>query len=282
MELEPVGAGAYAATKPLSRPGTYVVSARDAQDSKVSATTAAVLTAGEEMRPTGSDRALLNRISAMTDGKTRDTLAGVFADRASLRFAYDSLTPWLSALAAAFLLASVAARRLSLPSRTSKKQREPARSATPRHAHAPEASPTLTPIPLPAGVQLQQQGPPTSQQPDQTGAPTASAPELVGTFARLEGVKLRSRQARMRAMGPPASLPPTASPPIPWQAPPTAPAMPPIIATTARSATQQVPPRKVGSATSGPPLTQQRQSAIPKGMTSAEIILQRRKGRTRQ
>jgi hypothetical protein len=115
VALEPVGAGAYATTIPLSRPGTYVVTARDEIKKENVSTTGAVLTAGEELRPTGTDRALLARISSITDGKSRDTLAGIFQDRSALRFAYWSLTPWLVAFGSLFLLMSVAARRLSMP-----------------------------------------------------------------------------------------------------------------------------------------------------------------------
>ncbi len=118
--LEPIGAGAYAATQPLSRPGTYVVTARDELDNKNVSTTGAVLTAGEELRPTGTDRSLLARIATITGGKSRDTLAGVFQDRATHRFSYWSLTPWLVGLSSLFLLFTVAARRLSLPTSLSR------------------------------------------------------------------------------------------------------------------------------------------------------------------
>jgi hypothetical protein len=74
-----------------------------------------VLGAGEELRPTGSDPTLLGRIADLTGGKRRDTLAGIFADRASRRFAYEDATPPLLVLAAFGLLLAVAARRLSLP-----------------------------------------------------------------------------------------------------------------------------------------------------------------------
>ena len=116
VALEPTGAGSYTASIPLSRPGTYVVTARDELANENVATTAAALTSGEELRPTGSDRALLARVTAMTNGKTRDTLAGVFKDRSSHRFAYKTLTSWLAAIGALALLASVASRRLSPPS----------------------------------------------------------------------------------------------------------------------------------------------------------------------
>ena len=113
--LEAIGAGAYAASVPLSRPGVYLAVARDELSGEAVGTTGAVLTAGEELRPTGTDTALLGRIAELTSGKRRDTLAGIFADRASRRFSYEDATPGLVALAAFGLLLAVAARRLSLP-----------------------------------------------------------------------------------------------------------------------------------------------------------------------
>lgn len=115
MALEAAGAGAYAAALPLSRPGTYIAVARDEMTGDAVGTTGAVLTAGEELRPTGSDLALLGRIAELTGGKRRDTLAGIFSDRASRRFSYKDATPPLVLLAAFGLLLAVAARRLSLP-----------------------------------------------------------------------------------------------------------------------------------------------------------------------
>jgi uncharacterized membrane protein len=115
VPLEAVGAGRYAATVPLSRPGTYVATAKDDVDGQPAGTIGAVLTAGEELRPTGSDRVLLGRIAAMTGGKTRDTLAGLFDDRAARRFAYKALTPWLLLSSALAMLLMVAARRAGVP-----------------------------------------------------------------------------------------------------------------------------------------------------------------------
>jgi hypothetical protein len=117
IALEATGAGAYSATVPLSRPGAYVATAIDELGGSAVATTGAVLTAGEELRPTGSDRALLGRLTELTGGKQRDTLAGIFKDREAQRFAYKSLTlPFLLAAAFAMLL-GVAARRIALPDR---------------------------------------------------------------------------------------------------------------------------------------------------------------------
>jgi uncharacterized membrane protein len=117
MALEASGAGSYSASVPLSRPGTYITVARDELSGEAVGTTGAVLTAGEELRPTGSDLALLGKIAELTGGKRRDTLAGIFADRASKRFSYKDLTPPLLLLAAFGLLLAVAARRLAMPDR---------------------------------------------------------------------------------------------------------------------------------------------------------------------
>jgi Ca-activated chloride channel family protein len=115
VPLEAAGAGAYAGSLPLSRPGAYVATAVDEQSSEVLGTTAAALSAGEELRPTGTDRGLLRQITVVTGGKVRDTLAGIFSDREALRFAYQNLNQLLTVLAASFLLLAVASRRLALP-----------------------------------------------------------------------------------------------------------------------------------------------------------------------
>jgi uncharacterized membrane protein len=115
VPLEAAGAGAYAGRVPLSRPGAYAATAVDEQSNEALGTTAAALSAGEELRPTGTDRGLLRQIAQVTGGRVRDTLAGVFADRDALRFAYQNLNRWLIVLAAGGLLLGVASRRLALP-----------------------------------------------------------------------------------------------------------------------------------------------------------------------
>ncbi len=115
IALEAVGAGRYGANVPLSRPGTYVATAKDELTNEAVGTTGAVLTAGEELRPTGSDRALLGRITTMTGGKMRDTLAGVYDDRAARRFAYTPLGAPLVLIAGLALVMGVGARRLGVP-----------------------------------------------------------------------------------------------------------------------------------------------------------------------
>jgi hypothetical protein len=113
--LEATGAGAYAASIGLSRPGTYIAIAKDEQSGDVVGTAGAALSAGEELRPTGSDRALLGRVADMTGGRRRDTLAGIFGDRASRRFAYQDITALLIICAGFSLLFAVAARRFAIP-----------------------------------------------------------------------------------------------------------------------------------------------------------------------
>ncbi len=115
VPLDAVGAGRYAASIPLDRPGTYIAAAKDEVTNEGVGTTGAALGAGEELRPTGSDRALLSRLAAMTGGKVRDTLAGIFDDRAARRFAYSPLATPLVLFAALAMLFAVASRRLGIP-----------------------------------------------------------------------------------------------------------------------------------------------------------------------
>ncbi len=115
VQLEAIGAGRYAASVPLSRPGTYVATAKDELSGEAVGTTGAVLSAGFELRPTGSDRALLARLATMTGGKMRDTLAGAYDDRAARRFAYSPAGTPLILLAAVAMLLGVGARRLGVP-----------------------------------------------------------------------------------------------------------------------------------------------------------------------
>jgi hypothetical protein len=92
-----------------------VATAKDEVSGEAVGTTGAVLTVGDELRPTGSDRALLARIASMTGGKVRDTLAGLFEDRGARRFAYTPLATRLVLLAAIAMLLGVASRRLGVP-----------------------------------------------------------------------------------------------------------------------------------------------------------------------
>jgi Ca-activated chloride channel family protein len=136
LALEATGAGNFGAKIPLSRPGAYLATVIDETSGEPLATTGAALAAGEELRPTGSDRALLSRLSLVTGGKTRTTLAGIFRDRDQLRRAYQDLDVWWFVLSAGGLLASVGARRLSLPEFLRRRALPPGPSAAPSAALA--------------------------------------------------------------------------------------------------------------------------------------------------
>lgn len=113
--LEPTSPGTYAADIPIDRPGTYVVLARDEVSGEAVGTSGAVLSGGEELRPTGSDRGLLSRLSEFAGGKQRSELGALFLDRTTKRFAYDDMSRALSIAAALGLLFAVAARKLGMP-----------------------------------------------------------------------------------------------------------------------------------------------------------------------
>jgi uncharacterized membrane protein len=206
LPLEAVGAGAYASQLPLARPGTYVATAVDELTGEVVGTTGAALSAGEELRPTGTDRALLRRVTATTGGTLRDGLAAVFRDRPKPRFSYTQLTPQLSLAAALALLASVAARRLAWPEALSRLGARLARATAPR--------------PRPA---------------------VASGPHAADALLRTKERKLRDAPtppplAPPPPYEPPPLAPPFAPPPPPFataERPPEEPAAPPARARTA-------------------------------------------------
>jgi uncharacterized membrane protein len=197
--LEPVAAGAYAATIPLSRPGSYVAVARDELSGEVVGTAGAALGPGDELRPTGSDAGALLRLAELTTGKRRDTLAGIFDDRGPRRFAHDDATRPLLGLCAAALLLSIAARRLAVPEAV---ERTLARLRALDRAAA-------------RGAQ---------------GVPPAGS---------AVGVLLRAKRARMEmkdddAGAPPRPIAPADRPPAPpWIAPPAAPPKAPPVAPAA-------------------------------------------------
>jgi len=133
VSLEATGPGVYSAALPLDRPGTYVVSLRDELTGELVATTGAVLSSGEELRPTGSDHKALARLASFTGGRVRTTIADVFADRTSRRFAYkDAEQPLLFSSAFALLLI-VMTRKLGVPESWLERlrQRRPRPAVTP-------------------------------------------------------------------------------------------------------------------------------------------------------
>ena len=120
LPLDAAGPGIYTASLPITQPGAYIAVARDELRGRIVATTGAVLTKGEELRPSGTDFSTLERIAELTGGKRRDTIAGIFRDRAARRFAYQDITVVLLFIAAIALLLAIGARRLAVPEIVSK------------------------------------------------------------------------------------------------------------------------------------------------------------------
>ncbi|MSP23771.1 MAG: VWA domain-containing protein [Myxococcales bacterium] len=173
VALESSGAGTYEAKVPLKAPGAYVIVTRDELSAEAVATTGAVLGKGEEMRPTGSDHALLGRIAELTGGKRRDTLAGIFGDRPPRRFAYEDVTVSFALLAAAAMLLSVAARRLAMPEAwlawLERRRRSRARHREGEHAREHDGTATLDALVLSkqANEAVRVPGPAAPTMPDQ-------------------------------------------------------------------------------------------------------------------
>ncbi|HYQ18337.1 MAG TPA: hypothetical protein VEQ58_21325, partial [Polyangiaceae bacterium] len=175
VPLDAVGAGLYSATVPASRPGAYVSALIDEQTQALEATTGAVLTLGDELRPTGTDRGLLRRITEQSGGKLRDTLAGIFLDRDAERFAYTSLGPWLLCITAFGLLLAVSARRLSAPEAL---ERAWAGFRTPRPASEGAAIPRAEARSTALGALGRVRNRKAQAQPPATDAPPPSVPRF--------------------------------------------------------------------------------------------------------
>ncbi len=277
LPLEATGAGSYATTLPLGRPGTYVVAARDELSGELVGTTGTALGAGEELRPTGTDLALLGRLAELSGGKRRDTLAGIFADRASRRFAYDDPSGPLAIAAAILLFLAVASRRLSLPDAWLRIFASRPRAVT----AGSEATGTIDAL-LGAkarGVSHPGRGaPPTARTPNATTAwgpggtsATSGAPADPGpdgkppppAHAISDLAALRANRTRIMGSHAIAAPPALAARPGPRPAAPTGPSSP-------------APPRisQPPQAGGAPP------SSRGRGMSAAEILLAKRRGRS--
>lgn len=260
LPLEPTSAGAYAASLPLDRPGTYVVVGRDEVNGDVVGATGAVLSSGEELRPTGTDHALLARVADFTGGKTRTTLDHVFDDRASRRFAHKDASPQLLFASALLLLFAVAARKLGIPEgfvdwwHKRGEKREPVAQAAARPAPGSATLAALKgakagALPRPGGSQVArvdagvgaEDGDVRSEQKSPVSPPDPAPPV---------------RRMRVTGLHPIAQAPKPAPPPPAAAKPPTAPAAPPS-----------------PGATHGPGSTK-------KPLSSAELLLARRKGKS--
>ena len=243
--LEAVGSGAYAASVPLERPGAYVATALDEAGGEPLGVAGAALSAGEELRPTGTDRALLRRIAELSGGTVRDTLAGVFHDRPARRFAYSSISALLAMLSAVGVLLAVGARRLAVPEAIA---RLPARAAERRRRRSEARELRGEPAP-----------PSTRVAPPDAGAPPG--PPALPTSGSLDAL----RQAKVRTRGS-ASLPPPR---------PSAPSSPtaPTPSKAPMGAPTFTPPPAGAVPTSRP------SSPAPRAKSAAEILLERRRGR---
>lgn len=287
IALEPSGAGVYSTNLPLERPGTYVVLARDELSGEPVGTTGAVLTAGEELRPTGSDVALLGRVADFTGGKRRDTLAGIFGDRPTRRFAYDDLSRLLVLLAGALLLASVAARRLALPEAWvdyfAKLRRRPAFAAAPAGEGKRTVEALLAakgraaPLPSEPGRAAPPAGTSPVTQADRTVAPSVGpaaphAPRAAGDESSMAERLAKARASRVMGAHSIARLP---EPPA--QAPSGA----------IRAPATSTPDRPPMPAPARAPAPAPRPPAAPQGpsapgthkLSAAEILLQKRRGK---
>ncbi len=264
VELEAVGSGAYAAELPLSRPGAYVTTVLDERGAPLGLAGAA-LSAGEELRPTGTDRALLRRVAELSGGHLRDTLAGVFNDRPPRRFAYSSLAPLLALLGACGLLAMVTARRLALPdavggylSRRAARRGERARRRRERESEARakaehQAGSDAPSNPAAAAATPTARGRPSSVPATETAG---------GSLEALRRGRARARAARaeVERLRTPLGESPSSRP---------APATP-----GAPSPTRHEPRSPAPRDSAAPP-----PAGTARGRSAAEILLERRRGR---
>jgi Ca-activated chloride channel homolog len=147
VALRQTGAGRYEGTFDAEAPGAYLVTVRERGEGMVGSA-GIVRPRGDELRGEGTDHALLAQIAALTGGRVRRDLSGVFRDRAAPTYAYAPIWQPLVLFAMLALLASVALRRLVFPA-FGKKRAAPAADAPSRPAsgkegtyRAPEASPS--------------------------------------------------------------------------------------------------------------------------------------------
>jgi hypothetical protein len=167
-----------------------VATAKDESDGSAVGTTAAVLDRGEELRPTGSDRALLVRITSMTGGKMRDTLAGVFDDRSARRFSYAPLARWLTLLAGVALVLAVAARKAGVPDAVARRvARSPAHVTQPPSRQRSERAPGPA-----AGREVEAPGSPKTDLAPRDHAPRTPAPRRPLSSAEVLARKRRERR----------------------------------------------------------------------------------------
>ncbi len=176
VTLRPSGAGRYAASLPVQRPGTYLVSVADTLSGTLLATTGLEMSTGDELEPTGTDRAALRAIAERSGGTLRESLAGIFRERLQRRPAYRSVDRALAWLGALFLLASVVARRLNWqprPTRVPMADRQPASESRAAHLRSTVRSHSRQGA-LPASPTTERHDPPPDAFQDLPKAPTTA------------------------------------------------------------------------------------------------------------
>jgi hypothetical protein len=206
VTLAQTGAGRYEGTFDANAPGPYLVTVREGEQGMVGSA-GLVRAAGDELRGEGTDHAKLAQIAALTGGTVRADLAQVFRERPPPSWAHRQTWPYLLAAALALLLASVAMRRLVLPSGLFARlvpwrKRAPARARTsadatlpqPTAAHTTTAAPEITRAreatseDAPAAPSA---SPPTDDTP---GDPPPSAPAQPSSLAETLLARKRSRR----------------------------------------------------------------------------------------
>ncbi|MCZ7680592.1 MAG: hypothetical protein M5U28_18230 [Sandaracinaceae bacterium] len=114
MALTQTGAGRYEGHFEADAPGAYLVTAREGESALVGSA-GVVRPRGDELRGEGTDHALLAQIAALTGGRVRTELGGVFRERPPPAYAYAPIWRPLVVVAMLALLIGVALRRLVLP-----------------------------------------------------------------------------------------------------------------------------------------------------------------------
>lgn len=200
LALTQTGPGRYEATFTPGAPGPYLVTT--SADDSLLGTSGAVLTAADELRGVGTQRALLAQIAALTGGRVRTDLAEALRERPAPRVAYDPLWEWALRIALLALLLSVAGRRLVLPTW----QRVRAAATRARTSPAPSAAEQLAD--RKAARRAASDTRPTEPRPAELEAVMRAEPRAVDTApARVEPAPPPPADGASSATGTPPAAP---------------------------------------------------------------------------
>ncbi len=168
VALTQTGAGRYEGHFEADAPGAYLVTAREGESALIGSA-GVVSPRGDELRGEGTDHALLAQIAALTGGRVRTELGGVFRERPPPAYAYAPIWRPLVLVAMLALLMGVTLRRLVLPFG---ERRAEARA---EGAGARRARETATPTPATPTPAAPAQVPPAQGDPE-PGPPAPEAP----------------------------------------------------------------------------------------------------------